>query len=432
MGARPPIVCVLGLWHLGSVTAACLAARGARVIGLDRDEAAVRGLAAGRAPVFEPGLDDLLRTGLASGALRFTTDVAEAVREADVLWVAIDTPVDDEDRGDAELVVSRVVETFAHLKRGAVVLISSQLPVGTTARLESLFRTEHADRAAAFACSPENLRLGAAIEAFLRPDRIVVGLRDPESRPAIEALLAPIGAPLEWMSAESAEMTKHAINAFLATSIVFMNEVSKACEGAGADAKEVERGLKSEARIGPRAYLAPGAAIAGGTLLRDVRALERLAPAPSFFSAVAASNRAHADWPRRKLGELLGALAGRTIAVLGLAYKPGTDVVRRSSAVELCRALAADGAEVRAHDPVVKALPPEIAGRVSLAASPEAAARGAHALVLATAWPEYRALDVEGVIAHMRSPVVVDAGRALAATFGRDPRVRYAAVGAPR
>ncbi|HVY61875.1 MAG TPA: UDP binding domain-containing protein, partial [Planctomycetota bacterium] len=199
----------------------------------------------------------------------------------------------------------------------------------------------------------------------------------------------------------------------------------------GADAKEVERGLKSESRIGEKAYLAPGPAIAGGTLLRDVTALAALARGEGLFPAVIASNRAHAGWPYRKLRDILGTLRGKTVGVLGLAYKPGTDVVRRSSAVELCAALAADGASVRAHDPKVTALPAAIAGKVASVWTMQDAWRGADALVVATPWPEYRAIDAPTLAKQMRQPVVIDAFGALAGGPGKDARIRYFTVGAP-
>ena len=263
-------LCVYGLWHLGSVTAAVMAEH-FPTVGLDPDLAVVDGLREGRPPIFEPGLEELVRAGLAAGRLEFTAELGR-VAAADVVWVAFDTPVDQEDRADVDLVVRQVERLFPHLADGALVLLSSQLPVGTTARLEAAFATVARGRRVEFAYSPENLRLGKAIEVFRKADRIVVGTRTTEARARIEQLLSPLGRPILWVSTESAEMTKHAVNAFLATSVVFINEIAAACEATGADAKEVERGLKSESRIGPGAYLGPGAAFAG----RDARSRRRL------------------------------------------------------------------------------------------------------------------------------------------------------------
>ena len=340
-------VAVLGLWHLGSVTAACSASAGHEVIGWDPDAATVSGLAEARPPVSEPGLTELLAEGIASRHLRFTPDLAEAVTEADVVWIAFDTPVDDEDRADVDGVVSHVSAAFPHLKDHAIVLSSSQLPVGSIARLEKAWARVSGGRRVSFACSPENLRLGKAIEVFTKPDRVVLGVRSEDDRVRLATLFAPITDRIEWMSVESAEMTKHAINAFLATSVTFINEIAALCEQSGADAKEVERGLKTEKRIGPQAYLGPGAAFAGGTLARDVVFLKALGQAAGratpLMDGVESSNREHRGWARRRLLSLLGPLGGRTIAVWGLTYKPGTDTLRRSTAVELCRWLVRAG-----------------------------------------------------------------------------------------
>ncbi len=347
--------------------------------------------------------------------------------------MAFDTPVDDEDRADVDYVVNQVTAAFPHLKDGAIVLSSSQLPVGSMARLERAWAEVAGRRRVSFACSPENLRLGKAIEVFTKPDRVIVGARSAEDRARLTALFAPITDRLEWMSVESAEMTKHAINAFLATSVTFINEIAALCEQSGADAKEVERGLKTEKRIGPYAYLGPGAAFAGGTLARDVvflKALGRATDRPTpLMDGVESSNREHRNWARRRLASLLGSVKGRTVAVWGLTYKPGTDTLRRSTAVELCRWLLEQGATVRVHDPAVPELPADLAA-AHRGATPEDAADGADALVVATEWPEYRKADLDALATRMASPVVVDANRFLAATAGADPRFTLISVGA--
>jgi len=426
-------VAVLGCWHLGSVTAACIAAAGHDVIGYDPDPAAVAGLNAGRPPVAEPGLAALVASGLAAHQLRFTADAAEAVAGADIVWVAFDTPVDDDDRADVDYVVTEVIAVFPYLGADAILLSSSQLPVGTIARLEQEWARVAGTRRATFACSPENLRLGKAIEVFTRPDRVIIGVRSGADRARLSALFAPLTDRLEWMSVESAEMTKHAINAFLATSITFINEIAALCEESGADAKEVERGLKTEKRIGPAAYLGPGAAFAGGTLARDVVFLQALGRASNrrtpLMYGVESSNREHRDWARRRLLSLLGSVAGRTVAVWGLTYKPGTDTLRRSTAVELCRWLLEHGAHVRVHDPAVAQLPADLAA-AHRSATPEDAAEGADALVVATEWPEYRTTDPGVLITRMASPLVLDPNRFLAATAGADARFTLISVGA--
>jgi UDPglucose 6-dehydrogenase len=397
-------VCVFGLWHLGTVTAACAASLEHDVVGLDRDAQTIDGLVRGETPVYEPGLADLVRAGLDSGRLRFTSDSADALSGARVVWVTFDTPVDEDDRADVALVVANIESILEHVESDALVLISSQLPAGTIRKLEA------AHPHTSFASAPENLRLGKAIDAFLRPERIVAGVRDDRQRATIEELLAPLAAKIEWMSVESAEMTKHALNAFLATSIAFINEIAVVCESVGADAHEVARGLKSDARIGQRAYLSPGGAFAGGTLARDVEFLRSRARLP-LIEGVRASNDLHKQWALTKLREVLGELTGKTVAVWGLTYKPGTDTLRRSASVELCRALIAAGATVQANDPMVSTLPPELNG-ARLCATAVDALRDADALVVATEWPQFRDVTVP------RGTAVIDSNRFLGARDG--------------
>jgi UDPglucose 6-dehydrogenase len=426
-------VCVLGLWHLGCVSAACLASGGHQVVGLDFDEEVIKNLMIGKPPLSEPGLEDLIRKGLQTGLLHFTLSPADAVRDSQIIWVTYDTPVDDDDKADVEYVIERVSHLFPYLENGQEVLISSQLPVGTTKRLEALFAKARAGVEVSFSYSPENLRLGQAIDAFTYPDRVVIGLRSDKSRTTFAELLAPFTDHFEWMSVESAEMTKHALNAFLAASVSFMNEIAAVCEEVGANAKEVERGLKSEPRIGPKAYLSPGGAFAGGTLARDIAYLTQLGSEYEIplhlLPAIRASNDSHKEWPCRQLARLLGELRGKTIAVWGLTYKAGTDTLRRSSALELCRWLLEQGAQVQAYDPAVKNLPEEYA-RVRLCNSPAQAAMGANALVIATEWPDFRMVSLdEALLKSMHTPIVLDPNRYLATSFESLPGVTYVAVG---
>ena len=426
-------VCVVGLWHLGTVTAACLASVGHHVVGLDFESEVVERLRAGHPPLFEPGLEDLVKRGMADGYLGFTTDAAQALRDARVVWIAYDTPVDESDQADVEFVVGRVERLFPDLAVDSLVLVSSQLPVGTTYRLEQAYVAAYPNQPVTFAYTPENLRLGKAISVFTRPDRVVVGVRSEADRKRVAELLSPFTERIEWMSVESAEMTKHALNAFLSTSVAFINEVAVLCEEVGADAKEVERGLKSEARIGPRAYLSPGAAFAGGTLARDVAFLAQLGThygqPTHLLRAVKTSNDTHKLWARAKLEGLIGDLRDQSVGVWGLTYKPGTDTLRRSSSVELCRWLAERGVRVQAHDPAVKSLPPDLAATISLCSTPTDALAGVVGLVVATEWPDYQSVPADVVVASMRSALVVDPNRFLSQTLGNDPRIRYVTVG---
>jgi UDPglucose 6-dehydrogenase len=406
-------VTVLGLWHLGCVTAAC-GAEHFDVTGLDFDAANIARLREGRAPIAEPGLDELIQAGLAAKRLSFTDDAGDACRAADLLWVAFDTPVDSDDRADVDSVLAHVRRCVPLLPAGALVLISSQLPVGTCRQLEE----EFGPGGYRFACSPENLRLGSALGIFRQADRIIAGYRDERAKAQLAELFAPFTQKIVWMRPESAEMTKHAINSFLALSITFMNEIACLCERTGADAREVEQGLKSESRIGPKAYLSPGGALAGGTLARDVVACialgEKLGEPLDVLPAIKRSNDRHRGWAQRKLMSYFAVPPAAPIALLGLTYKPGTDTLRRSSAVELAHALHARGFRVAAHDPSLPALPSDLSF-VTLHRDEASLVRGAAALVVCTEWPQFRQRsDWRALVGTMSHPLVIDATRFLA------------------
>jgi UDPglucose 6-dehydrogenase len=426
-------VCVQGLWHLGCVTAACLAALGHEVVGYDADTARIDALNAGRAPLMEPGLDALIAAGIAAQRLRFSADRHDAARHADALWITYDTPVDEDDVADTGWVIAQAQAMLTVLPNACLVVVSSQLPVGSVARLERHARAHRPDADFTFAAVPENLRLGKAIDVFTRPDRIVAGVRDGRARERVAPLLATITDRIEWMGVESAEMTKHAINAFLALSVTFANELATLCEAVGADAKEVERGLKTETRIGPRAYLAPGAAFAGGTLARDVAFLGTIAAehgqAAPLLHAVKRSNDAHQQWTARTLERLITPLAGARIALWGLTYKPGTDTLRRSAAVALCRVLLDKGARVTVHDPVAGELADALAA-VDRVQRPLDALHDAQALVVCTEWPEYRAVTAQSLAEAAPGIRVVDPNRFLAHLAGCAD-ISYHAVGTP-
>lgn len=347
---------VQGLWHLGSVTAACLASAGHNVIGLDFDDTVIKSLSSGKSVIFEPGLDELIQKGLESKKLSFSS----SAQNIEFLWVTYDTPVDKNDNADVDFVISNILKMKPFLADDALILISSQMPIGSVKLLEDKFK----DINVSFAYSPENLRLGNAINVFMNPDRIVVGVRSEKDKLKIKNILGTITDKIEWMSVESAEMTKHAINSFLATSVTFANEIASLCEVTGADAKEVERGLKTEQRIGPKAYLSPGVAFSGGTLARDIEFLKQISYKNKLsipvIESVKISNDNHKDWAKHKIKKLvsnLDDLKQTTITIWGLAYKEGTDTLRRSLTVELCNWLIDWGTIVNIYDTTVQELP---------------------------------------------------------------------------
>jgi UDPglucose 6-dehydrogenase len=361
-------IVVLGLWHLGSVTAACLAELGHSVIGVDESEEVVRMLQLGVSPVSEPDLNELLSQNLSAGRLKFVSQL-DSETAYDVLWVTIDTPVDENDYGQVEVVINLITQAILNIPQDCRIIISSQLPAGTTQKIRSTFNEHLTNRNVTLCYSPENLRLGSAIKVFMEPDRIVVGIDSETDRKLIEPLFASITDRIEWMSIVSAEMTKHAINAFLAISVVFANEIATLAEFEGANASDIARGLRSDARIGPKAYVLPGDSFAGGTLARDIRYLEDKSRMHShslpLISSVIPSNDAHANWAQNKIDQLIGDVRNKTFTICGLAYKVGTNTLRRSSAISLGDWLLSRGAILRVFDNEDVLMPAHWNGQVS-------------------------------------------------------------------
>lgn len=346
-------VVVLGLWHLGCVTSACCS-KYHNVIGFDFNQKVVDDLMQSTPPLFEPELQSKILCGLTNKMLSFTYDLTR-ISNADVLWVTYDTPVDDNDISDTNFVLQNLDKVMNHVSVDCTVIISSQLPVGTCSQLESNYPNH------SFVVIPENLRLGKAIESFEKPERIIVGLRHDSIKPKLYNLLGQFSCNLIFMKPESAEMVKHSINSFLALSITFINEIACICESVGADADEVSIGLKSEPRIGKKAYLKPGGPFAGGTLARDIISLmkvndKNLIP---LITSIKSSNDNHKKWVINKLDSLFDTLEGKRITILGLSYTNNTDTLRRSGAVELYDYFVKCNADIQVYDPLIKKLPEE-------------------------------------------------------------------------
>lgn len=422
---------VVGLWHLGCVTAACLAEAGFEVVAFDGNPANIAKLQHGKAPLFEPGLDDLIQAGLTAKRLHFT-QIPSDLAAASIVWITLDTPVDDDDIADVNFVINAIETVLENVAPHTLILISSQLPVGTMASLQQAAQSRWPEKDLSFACSPENLRLGKALDIFKHPDRIIMGVEQEADKLRLTTLLSPFTQKIVWMKIASAEMTKHALNAFLATSVVFINEIASLCELVGADAREVEQGLKSEERIGKKAYLRPGPPIAGGTLARDVNYLTQIArkhaTAVPLVEALMQSNAQHKRWSYQRLLSLFTSLQGKTITMLGLTYKPGTDTLRRSAALEMCQWLVEGGATVVAFDPVIQTLPTSLQW-LELKPTLEAALYNADAVVVGTEWPEFRSLTADLLHDNTKQPVVLDASGFLANHLGQDKRIHYLSVG---
>ncbi len=405
-------ICVFGLWHLGSVISACIASKGYEVVGFDEDKTIIKNLNAGKAPIYEPSLDELIKKGLDYGNLFFSNNIKKALSKTEILWVAIDTPVKLNDKADINYIISRVKKIIPNLKKNVIILFSSQMPVGSIKKINNFIEKNFPKKKISVACSPENLRLGNSVEIFFNPDRIIVGVSDKKTKKKLNPLFLSICKKIEWMSIESAEMTKHAINSFLANSVIFTNEIATICEKVGANAHEVENGLKSDIRIGKKAYLSPGDPIAGGTLLRDVNFLniesKKNKLVTPLLSSIVLSNNEHKKWIRKKLQDEYISLSNISITIFGLTYKPNTNTLRRSLSIELCDWLITKGAKISVYDPVIKKLPKRFMKKVKNFDNPVDALDNTDVLIIGTKWPEFKNLISKIAKVSKKNMIIID------------------------
>jgi len=408
-------VAVVGTGYVGLVVGACLAETGNDVICADVDAGKIKNLKSNKLPIYEPGLEPIVVRNQREGRLIFTTDVGNAVERAEVVFIAVGTPPDEDGSADLQHVLAVATTIGEHMNAPKVVVTKSTVPVGTAEKV----RAQIAGKTTTpfHVCSnPEFLKEGAAVEDFMKPDRVVVGVDSTDAAAVLEELYAPFvrtGNPLIFMDIPSAEMTKYAANAILATRISFMNQIAQLCESVGADVTQVRRGIGSDRRIGP-AFLFPGPGYGGSCFPKDVQALirtaeERKVPLDILKAVEAANGR-----QKRLLFEKLerhfdGQVKGRAIAVWGLAFKAETDDVRASPALVLIEALLAAGATVRAHDPAARETARRHLGdRVSYADHAFDALTGADGLAIVTEWLEYRNPDFPRMKQLMRRPLIVD------------------------
>jgi UDPglucose 6-dehydrogenase len=407
---------VVGSGYVGLVAGACFAETGNDVICVDNDADKVERLQRNEIPIYEPGLEDLVRRNQREGRLRFTTDLAAAVRESRVVFIAVGTPPNEDGSADLQhvLAVARAIGQAMDAPR--LVVTKSTVPVGTADRVEAAIRAE-TSIPVEVGSNPEFLKEGAAIEDFMRPDRVIIGVASDEARDLLESLYAPFtrrgGDRFIVMDRRSAEVTKYAANAMLATRISFMNQVAAFCEAAGADVHLVRMGIGADQRIG-RAFLYPGPGYGGSCFPKDVKALIHMAREHGVDADVLeAVERANArqklvllEKVRRFLG---GDLRGATVGVWGLAFKAETDDMRESPAIPLVEGLLASGARVQVHDPRATETARALFGdRVLYAADPYSAAHGADALVTVTEWLVYRNPDLDRLKVLLRRPLIID------------------------
>ena len=417
-------VAIVGTGYVGLVTGTCLADFGHIVTCVDSSDTRVATLVAGEIPFYEPGLRELVQKNTAAGRLRFSKDLGAAVREAAVVFLAVGTPETATGEADLSQIEGVAIELGSHLTGYKVIVTKSTVPVGTGAWLrERLQRGAGPQATFDVVSNPEFLREGSAVNDFLRPDRVVIGTTSERAAAVMREIYRPlylIEAPIVTTGLESAEMIKYASNAFLAVKIGFMNSIANLCDAVGADVHVVAKGMGLDKRIGSK-FLHPGPGYGGSCFPKDTRALAVLGAqngAPQrIVEAAIEVNHAQRQLLVQKIAATMGPLAGRPVAVLGLAFKPNTDDVREAPALYVCRELTLAGAEIRAFDPVAMTAAADaladLGDRIAFTADAYEAVQGAEAAVIMTEWNEFRGLDLERVRRSMARPLLVDARNVL-------------------
>ncbi|MGN8114978.1 UDP-glucose dehydrogenase family protein [Labrys sp. 22185] len=409
-------VAMIGTGYVGLVTGACLADFGHVVTCVDKDPAKIEGLLAGRMPIYEPGLEDLVARNVREKRLSFTTELAPAVRDAAVVFLAVGTPSRRGDgHADLSYVYGAVREIAAAVEGFTVVVTKSTVPVGTGDEVERLIREVRPDADVRVVSNPEFLREGAAIEDFKRPDRIVVGTEDERAKEVMAEVYRPLHlnqGPLLFTARRTSELIKYAANAFLATKVTFINEIADLCEKAGANVQEVARGIGLDNRIGSK-FLHAGPGFGGSCFPKDTLALLRTGqehgvPLRIVEAVVGVNDARKAAMARRVIAALDGNIAGKTVALLGLAFKPNTDDMRDSPSIPIVLALQDKGAKVRAYDPQAMEEAHKVLSDVGYRSSAYDCLDGADVAVIVTEWDEFRALDLERVKNLLTQPVIVD------------------------
>jgi UDPglucose 6-dehydrogenase len=429
-------IALIGAGYVGLVSSVCFADFGHHVTCIDKNASRVAALKNGEIPIFEPGLADLVETNVRQGRLEFTAD-ASSVANADAVFIAVGTPSRRGDGyADLSFVYEAIREIARHLSNTTVIITKSTVPVGTGDEIQRILRERRPDCELQVVSNPEFLREGAAIQDFKHPDRIVVGTDDPRARTMLAEIYRPLylsPAPIFYVSRRTAELIKYASNAFLATKIAFINEIADLCEQVGADVQDVARGMGLDNRIGSK-FLHPGPGFGGSCFPKDATTLLKTAHdhgvALRIVETVSAVNdRRKRAMARKVMAPLGGSVRGKTIAVLGLAFKPNTDDTRDSPSIALIAALQDLGAVVRAYDPAGMEQAKAALPAIHYCDSAYTAAEGADALVIATEWEQFRALDLARLRSIMAQPVIIDLRNIYRADEMKRAAFRYVAVG---
>ncbi|MBA3355439.1 MAG: UDP-glucose/GDP-mannose dehydrogenase family protein [Pyrinomonadaceae bacterium] len=408
-------IAVVGTGYVGLVTGACFAEFGVDVTCVDVNSEKIESLSAGVMPIYEPGLEQLVTKNVQSGRLRFTTDVKQAVEQALVIFLAVGTPQKEDGSPDLSFVETAVRSVAEFMNGYKVIVTKSTVPIGTGEYLRRIIRENQKARVNfGVVSNPEFLREGAAISDFMRPDRVVIGSADEEAIAIMRDLYRPlylIEAPFVVTSLEAAELSKYAANAFLATKISFINEIATLCERIGCDVHDVARAMGMDKRIGSK-FLHPGPGFGGSCFPKDTRALASVARKFDCDSlvvdAVIEVNQRQRKAMLPKIEQLVGELKGKTVAILGLAFKPETDDMREAPSIEIIRGLLERGANVRAYDPVAMTEAAHVLPKIEYAADEYEAVKDADALVIITEWNQFRALDMGRIRDLMKAPKVAD------------------------
>lgn len=395
--ASPYKIAILGLWHLGEIYSAGLADMGHAVVGISEDDALIDNFKKAIPPLPEPKLQELIQKNLLSGRLSFSTNFEE-IKSCNVLWFTFDTPVNDADDVDLSPIWNALEKSLPFVNQNTLIVVTSQIPIGTSRKICEFIKKKRPDLNFDYVYAPENLRLGEAVKCFFNPVRIIIGAGDASSSRKLEDIFSGLNAEFLEMSPASAEMSKHAINSFLATSVSFINDIADACEKTEADVLSVSRALRSEPRIGPKAFLDAGIGFSGATLGRDLKILMGLARESKLdlpiISNVFTKNESRKDTAISKIKNHLNSVVSKTIGVFGLTYKVGTKTLRRSRSMEVAQELKQLGATLKLHDPEADKKEVSTYGQFNFSRDPYKTAEGADALIFITPWPSFKNLDL--------------------------------------
>lgn len=429
-------ISVIGVGYVGLVTGACFAEFGLRVICMDKDGEKIKNLEKGIIPIYEPGLEEKVKKNIREGRLAFTTDIAEAVDNALVIFIAVGTPPRMDGSSDLSFVEEAAEAIAKHMNSYKVIVTKSTVPIGTGERLRKIIgRCQRESTDFDIASNPEFLREGSAIEDFMHPNRVVIGAESQQAIAIMKDLYRPlflIETPILITDVATAEMIKYASNSFLATKVSFINEVANLCERVGADVHLVAKGMGLDGRIGPK-FLHPGPGFGGSCLPKDIRALSHISKEKGYdfkiLKSVIEVNNRHKGVMVEKIKEAIGDLNGKTLGILGLSFKPNTDDMREAPSIEIINALQGLGARIKAYDPAAIKEAKKILKDIIYCDDPYTTVEGTDAVIILTEWNQFRNLDLERIKGSLKSPIFIDLRNVYNPEKMRELGFKYTGVG---